>query len=188
MIDRRPLPNLFTIARLVAIPILWVLALQGRTRTVAVVLAIAISTDVIDGQLARRLGVKSDLGSHLDSIADHLLTASTVVWVCMLRPEFVAENWRILVAWGALALVTLIVGWVRFRRIGDLHLYSAKLAMVVGYVFVTLLLFTGDYPKWFFTLTVVLLFVAVGETLLVLLTTERWRRVGSYFAVGRGVP
>lgn len=181
MIDRRPIPNLFTVARLVAIPILWALALQGRTRTVAVVLAIAIFTDFIDGQLARRLRARTDFGSHLDSIADHLLTASTVAWVFMLRPEFVAENWRILAIWGAFALVTLAVGWIRFRRIGDLHLYSAKLAMVVGYVFATLLLYTGRYSEWFFALTVFLLFAGVLETLLVLLTADRWERIGSYF-------
>lgn len=182
-LERSQIPNIITATRIVALPVLWVLAAQGRTQILAVVLAVVISTDLVDGTLARWFDARSDLGSRLDSIADHMLTASVVIWLVWLEPEFIAENARVLLAWLALGLVTLAVGWARFRRIGDLHLYSAKAAMTLGYIFVVLLLYRGDYEPWFFAVTIGACFVGTGETLLVYLTRgDGWERPGSVFS------
>ena len=106
-------------------------------------------------------------------MADHLLLASTAAFLVLLKPEFVHEQRVPLAAWGLLALATLPVGWVRHRRLGNLHLYSAKLAGVVGYVFVVKLLLFESYSRTFFAAALGLAFVATGETLLVLLTRRQ---------------
>src|SRR5690606_25076377 len=104
------IPSMVTATRILALPALWILAAQGRTRALAVALAIVISTDFVDGTIARWLDARSDFGSRLDSIADHLLTASVVIWLVWLEPEFIAENARVLVAWLGFGAATLAVG------------------------------------------------------------------------------
>lgn len=67
------LANVFTLSRIVAIPVFGWLWATGHDEAALWVFAGAAITDVIDGFLARYLNQKSRLGSLLDPIADKLL-------------------------------------------------------------------------------------------------------------------
>jgi phosphatidylglycerophosphate synthase len=172
------LPNALTRARLAALPVLWVVALFQQPAALAVGTAAAAATDVADGILARRLGVASEKGGALDSLADHLLSISLLAWLLIFRPEFFREQLGPLLAWFAFALCVLAAGWVRHRQMVNLHLYSAKAAGTVGYVFGILLLFGGGYSPAFFAFTMALLWIAGAESLLVILTRDDLRSHG----------
>jgi len=76
------LPNLLTLSRIAAIPILVVLAALRSPNTDVIACAlfsIAGITDYFDGKLARDRGQSSDLGRMLDPIADKLLVAATLM-------------------------------------------------------------------------------------------------------------
>lgn len=67
------LPNVFSLARLMAAaPVAW-LIVSGRFGWALALLLVAGATDGIDGYLARRFGWKSAAGAYLDPIADKLL-------------------------------------------------------------------------------------------------------------------
>lgn len=169
----RLLPNQLTALRLVLIPVLWALALAGVPALVGPGLLLAAATDVADGMIARRTRTTTRFGSAFDSVADHLLSASTICFLFLLRPDFVREQIVPLSAWALLGIATLAYGSVRHRRLGNLHLYSAKLAGTVGYVFVATLFFFESYSRTFFAVALGLAFLATTETLLVLLTRSR---------------
>lgn len=169
----RLLPNQLTAARLALIPVLWTLALAGRPALVGPLLVLAAATDVLDGIVARRTHTATRFGSALDSVADHLLAATAVGMIVLLRPDFMREQWLPLALWALFGVVVLTVGWVRHRRLGNVHLYSAKLAGVVCYAFVATLFFFDGYSRAFFAAALGLAFLAAAETLLVLLTRTR---------------
>lgn len=163
----RPSPaDHLTAFRLLALPALWALALTGHGVALGIGLALAGLTDVLDGPVARRTGRSTRFGSQLDSIADLLLMGSTVAWMALLRPAFLVENAIALLVWAGIGIAALVVLWVRFGRFGDLHLYSAKAAGVVGYVFAVWLFIFGDYSPAFWALTIGLGILAASETLL----------------------
>jgi phosphatidylglycerophosphate synthase len=164
------LPGALTYARLAALPVLWVLALLQLPAALAVGTAAAALTDVLDGILARRLGVTSERGGALDSMADHLLSISLFAWLLMLRPEFFREQLVPLALWISFALFVLAVGWLRRGQMVNLHLFSTKVAGTVGYVFGVLLLFTGGYSVAVFAVAMALVWIAAAEALLVILT------------------
>jgi phosphatidylglycerophosphate synthase len=174
------LPDFITLSRLVLTPVLWILALLGERPLLGVLVAVAGFTDILDGFLARRLGRTSRWGSQLDSVADMVLVGSITIWLVMLRPDFFRDHGALLLTWAALALVTLLVGWFRFHRFADLHLYSAKAAGFVGYLFVIYLLMLDGPPAPFFYVAIAFAFAGTGETLLVMLTRSNVdERVGS---------
>ncbi len=162
-------PNLLTGLRLASIPALWVVAMQGRDHLLGYGLGLAFATDLIDGPLARRMGRTTEIGSRTDSLADHLLATSTVVWLFILRPSFFGEHSVPLLGWAALALFTLGVAWVRFRRFVDLHLYSAKVAVFLAYTMAVVMLATGHFYEWHFRAAFAAAIFAALESLAILL-------------------
>jgi cardiolipin synthase (CMP-forming) len=113
----RPLtiPNLIGYARLVAIPVFLVLALEssdGRTvATAALYLAIA-GGDYVDGLVARATGQYSRMGAILDPVVDRLtiLAGVVVCWRFELLPRWA------LAALVARELVTVVLAQVGLRR------------------------------------------------------------------------
>ena len=76
------LPNLLTLSRILAVPILVVLMWrQGPYEWLAAFLVFCIAglTDYLDGYLARAQGTVSKIGVFLDPIADKIMVAAVIV-------------------------------------------------------------------------------------------------------------
>lgn len=174
MIERfRRLPNQLTLLRLLLAVPLWIFALLGMRTLLGSFLALAGLTDVLDGYIARHEGRTSKFGSQLDSIADMILFFSIGIWLIMFRPEFFRDYGAVLLAWAALGIFTLAVGWVRFRRFGNLHLWSSKVAGFLGYMFTLYMLMFDGPAAPFFWIAISAAILATSEALLLLLTRSR---------------
>ena len=78
----RQLPNQLTVARIAAVPVLCLFIAMGNgwLRWLALLIYVAAAiTDWLDGFLARRMNMQSDLGKMLDPIADKLLVGLLIV-------------------------------------------------------------------------------------------------------------
>jgi len=86
----RQLPNAITIVRILCAPVfLWMLIADGGADGAlrwwaAVLFVVAIATDGIDGWIARRYEIVTDLGKLLDPIADKVLTGLAFVGLSIL--------------------------------------------------------------------------------------------------------
>jgi len=179
------IPNLLSLSRLLFfLPLLWLLALQGLTVILGLVLAVALCTDMLDGHLARRLGQVTALGAKLDSLADNSILLSACIWLLMLRPEVVSGRQGLVFCLSVLLWLALgVVGWLRFRRIANLHLYSDKIAAIIGGVFLVVSFVSGFHPGLFY-LAAGMSMVANAEGIVLLLTHDRVdEHMGSIFAV-----
>jgi CDP-diacylglycerol--glycerol-3-phosphate 3-phosphatidyltransferase len=82
--DALNIPNLLTMARVAAIPFfVWLLDSPTPVRGfwACIVFTGAAITDMLDGYLARKLGVVSVLGKFLDPLADKLIVMAALVWM-----------------------------------------------------------------------------------------------------------
>ena len=76
------LPNILTLSRIAAIPVLVLLVAVGAPITdvlASLLFGIAAITDYLDGRLAREMLQLSDFGRMLDPIADKLLIGATLM-------------------------------------------------------------------------------------------------------------
>ena len=86
----RQLPNTITIVRILCAPVfLWMLLVDGGADGplrwwAAVLFIVAIATDGIDGWIARRYEIVTDLGKLLDPIADKVLTGFAFIGLSIL--------------------------------------------------------------------------------------------------------
>ncbi|TFD58718.1 CDP-diacylglycerol--glycerol-3-phosphate 3-phosphatidyltransferase [Cryobacterium suzukii] len=83
-------PNLITVVRILLAPVfIWMLLADNGAHdalrwAAAVLFIIAIATDGIDGMIARRHNLVTDLGKILDPIADKILTGGALVCLSIL--------------------------------------------------------------------------------------------------------
>jgi cardiolipin synthase (CMP-forming) len=114
-------PNTLTLLRILAIPVVLVLLLEGEDAVAATVFVLAAVTDFLDGRLARRRGGAgtSHLGTVLDPVADKLMLSSVAV-VLAVRGLLPAPLVAILVGRDILTLLGSIVfrGKIRVNRVG----------------------------------------------------------------------
>jgi len=91
------LPNLLTLARIVAVPIIVVLLLDDSRSAgmwAAAVFGVAAATDAFDGWLARRWKAETVLGKFLDPLADKLIVMGALI---MLIPLGRVPAWAVFV-------------------------------------------------------------------------------------------
>ncbi|MBN1141369.1 MAG: CDP-diacylglycerol--glycerol-3-phosphate 3-phosphatidyltransferase [Deltaproteobacteria bacterium] len=92
---RLNLPNLLTLGRIAAIPVLVVLLLFDSRASgfwAAVIFGLAAITDWLDGYLARKWGVVTVLGKFLDPLADKLIVLAALI---MLIPHGRVPAWGV---------------------------------------------------------------------------------------------
>lgn len=172
--------------RLLLVPVIWVVALLGNGGLVGVGLLVAAATDFFDGYLARRLGQESARGARLDSLADNLLLVSAMVWIQLLHPEILRENTVLVVTAFGVYLTSLAVGLIKFHQLGNLHLYSSKVAGGALYSFAVITLVAGAYEPPLLWLAAAAFIVSSAETLLAQLVLSAVdESMGSIFLVLR---
>jgi phosphatidylglycerophosphate synthase len=166
----KTIPNLLTALRLLLLPVLWGLALLKWPVPLAIGMIISFLTDTLDGFIARRFNVTSAFGSKFDSLADNLLIPSTVIWLVILRPEVLTDHPILCAVAVATYGSSLLVGWIKFKRFANLHLYSKKAAGVLSYAFIVHALLAGRYNAWLFYIAISLFILASVEGLILQLT------------------
>src|SRR2546425_7210428 len=141
------LPNLLTLSRLAAIPLLMALLLlsfPGPDQVAAALFIVFSFTDTLDGQIARRRGMVSDLGKFLDPLADKLLVLSVLI---VLVQEGLVAAWVVVVIFSRELLITILrsVGASQGHVIGAAPLGKTKTATQMAAV--TLLILQRPYPE-----------------------------------------
>ena len=152
--------------RLLLIPVIWWVAFLGDGRLVALGLLVAGASDFLDGYIARRLKQESTRGARLDSLADNLLLMSAAIWFQLLHPEILRENAVVVTVTAGIYVSSLAVGWLKFRHLGNLHLYSSKVAGGLLYSFALATLVVGIYSPLLLWLAAIAFMVSSAETLL----------------------
>jgi cardiolipin synthase len=79
------IPNLITLLRIILVPVVVILLIQGSFLKALMVFIVAGLSDALDGFLARVLNQQTTLGAYLDPIADKALLASTFITLSVLH-------------------------------------------------------------------------------------------------------
>lgn len=126
------IPNLLSMFRLLLIPVIaWLYCEEENYPLTAGALVLSGVTDVVDGFVARRFDMVSDLGKVLDPVADKL--TQTVALGCLLL-RFHSLRWLL----GVLVVketIMAVMGILVIRRTGAVHsaAWHGKLATCILY-------------------------------------------------------
>jgi cardiolipin synthase (CMP-forming) len=133
------IPNLITIARVLMVPVaIWAMISAKYDLAFAIFVVAGIS-DGVDGYLARRLQMKTELGAYLDPLADKALLVSIYVVLSILQliPVWLA----IAVATRDILIVTaVILSWLMDKPLVMKPLMISKVNTVAQITFAGLIL------------------------------------------------
>lgn len=161
--------NAITLYRLLAAPVLLVLAFNNSFHLFKWLLAVSFFTDAIDGILARRAHVSSRLGARLDSVADDLTVLVAVVALFLYKPQFIQEQLPVFVFVFILFIAQATLALVRYGKISSFHTYLAKVAAILQGFFLIAFFFTGPVLPLFYSAAVVTAIQIIEEIVIVLL-------------------
>lgn len=77
--------NMITVLRVILVPIFVIYMINGRTLASLVIFSIASVSDALDGFIARVFHQKSNLGAHLDPLADKLLLTTAYIILAIFK-------------------------------------------------------------------------------------------------------
>jgi phosphatidylglycerophosphate synthase len=131
-VQMKNIPNLITIARILGTLVL--LVVEPFSGQFLMIYFLCGISDVLDGMIARKMNAASKNGQVLDSIADLFMVT---VLLSIFIPNFKLPLWGI--SWIAVIavvrLVSLGVGFVRYKQPAFLHTYANKLTGIALFSF-----------------------------------------------------
>lgn len=171
--DLKKISNQITLLRFLFLFLMWLGVFQEKpTYYLAFGLILCGITDFLDGFLARKLNQITEIGSRLDSWADNFLLISGIIWTVMLMPEIFTDNKLVFLLTLGAYITFLLIGFIKFGRFANLHLYLSKLSTVILYLFLVHAFFIGIYSKNLFYFTIGISFISAIEGIIIFLTSS----------------
>ena len=128
------IPNLITVMRLMLVPVVVAMIAAHAWLGAFAVFAVAGVSDGLDGFIARRFDLRSELGAYLDALADKALLMSIFVTLAV---ELVVPGWIaiLVVSRDVMILGAVLVSWVLHKPVQIRPLWISKLNTAVQITF-----------------------------------------------------
>jgi cardiolipin synthase len=158
------LPNLITIGRILLVPVV-VWAIASREMQIAfLVFLIAGVSDAVDGFLAKRFDMTSELGAHLDPLADKVLIVS--IYIALGITEAIPRWIVILVVSRDILIVGgVMLAWFLGKPVRVRPVLVSKLNTVAQIVFACLVLASLAFGATFEMVQDVIMVIVAALTL-----------------------
>jgi len=140
------LPNILSLSRAVLMPVLFYLVFnitEANFKALFVVVYIVAGlTDSLDGYIARRYDICTDLGSNLDSYADILYYLGSAVFVYVLAKQALIDNIYFFIFTIAMFIMEIVISTLKFEKPLFIHTVLSKFSGFMVFVTVIVAVFT----------------------------------------------
>jgi cardiolipin synthase (CMP-forming) len=159
------IPNFITIARVMSVPVIFWLLLSGENKIAFFVFLCAGISDAVDGYLAKRFDLRTELGAILDPLADKLLLVSLFIALGVSKE---LPLWLVLavVSRDILIVMAVLVSWLMDQPVDIKPLTISKANTVVQIVLVATVLADQAFTLGLAQARLVLVWITGALTLL----------------------
>lgn len=139
------IPNLLSLVRIILIPIfMWAYCVKKDSTLTAVLLLASGLTDSLDGIIARKFNMISDLGKALDPIADKLTQGTMLLCLITRYPLMLLPFILLLIKEASVGITSLVV----IRKTGAVHgaVWHGKITTCLLYAMMVLHVLWNEIP------------------------------------------
>ena len=169
-------PNSLSFARIIFLPVLFLLTYLKMDFTFLVLYILVGSTDYFDGKIARRWNQTSEFGKTIDSVADLFFYLGTLAMIYFWFPYIVFGNMNILIVFFVFFIASFAVSWIKLGKPILMHTNLLRLNAVLVFFLVVvsfLVIFLGigeeTIPVYFGTVILAIYILAFAEEILIFL-------------------
>ncbi len=169
------IPNLISYFRILLIPvIIWAYCVKGNGVVTAIAVAVSALTDVLDGKIARRFNMVTDIGKALDPVADKL-TQAAMMYCLLAKYELMLPAFIILIVKEIFMAITALAETKVSQQVNS-ALWYGKACTVTLYAAMLVLLFFPELPLAFAN-TLIIISIAAMVISTVLYGIHRFKRI-----------
>lgn len=138
------IPNFITIGRLILVPLVIVMIVNQRWQPAFIIFVLAGISDAVDGFIAKRFGMASELGAYLDPVADKALIVSIYITLAMVGA---IPSWLVIlvVSRDIMIVSAVILSWVMENPVEISPFIVSKLNTAAQIVFAAVVLGSGAF-------------------------------------------
>lgn len=170
------IPQLLILFRLLLAPIILGLAFfVGSTANITIVtlMYLGLLSDVLDGIVARKLGLSSERLRRMDSQTDMIFWLSLGIATWLLHPQLIADNRWPIYSILLMELMCYVISWIKFGKETCTHAFLSKmwgLSLLVA--FTALIGFNHAGIPFYICITLGL--ISHIDVILIVLILPRW--------------
>jgi len=158
------LPNLITLVRLLLTPMAVTMIVSQRFVAAFLIFVAAGASDAVDGFIARRFDLRSELGSYLDPLADKALVNSMYIALAMIGVVWPALA-ILVVSRDLMILAAVMISWLLGKPVEIRPVWISKFNTLAQIAFAALALGARAFGYDDSTLRDMLAWVVAGSTL-----------------------
>ncbi len=140
------IPNLLSLFRLLLIPvIIWLYLVKQDARAATGVIVLSDATDVLDGIIARKCNMVSDLGKILDPIADKLTQGTLIVCLSFKYPLMLP----LAILFVLKEIIMASLGAITIKKHDSVNSakWHGKVNTIILYAVIIIMVFFPELPK-----------------------------------------
>ena len=166
------IPNILSLYRLLSFPFVMLLIFYGKYNLFVFFMWLNLTTDILDGWIARRLNLVSETGARLDGLADtatYILGLTGMVFYKWTDIQPLAGLFYVFIG---LFIISRIFSLLKLGRFYGFQTYTGKAAGYIHGSFFLVLFIFGFY-KWYYMLMIVSGFIVFIENILITFFLDR---------------
>ena len=148
------IPNFLSLYRLLMCPVILYWGINRQEQLFSVFLVINLITDVLDGWIARKFNMQTELGARLDSIADFGTYIVAISGIFFFKASDFQPYLGSFSVFIFLLIFAHILSLVKFKRLPSLHLYSWKIGGYIEGAFFIVLFTFGFYAVFYYVMII----------------------------------
>jgi cardiolipin synthase len=176
------IPNVLSLYRLFSFPFIMIFIFLGHEKLFTFFIWFNLTTDILDGWIARKLNQVTDAGIMLDGLADTGTYTLAIIGMFQFKWPDIQPYAIWFIIFVLMLLSARLYTLIRFKRFFGFQTYGGKAAAYIhGSFFLVLFLF-GFY-KWFYFLMILSGYIVFAETIVItaLLDKEKSNVKGLYW-------
>ena len=160
------LPNILSLYRLLSFPFVLLLILTGKYNLFVFFMWLNLTTDILDGWLARRLNQVTETGAMLDGLADtatYILGLSGIFIFKWIDFEPFSVTFFVFLA---LFIISRFFSFIKLGRFYGFQTYGGKIAGYIHGSFLLVLFLLGFYT-WFYWIMIISGYLVFSENIII---------------------
>ena len=178
------IPNVITSYRLFMAPVILYFIISGQENLFAIFLVINLLTDAIDGYIARRFKMETEIGARLDAFADYFTYVLVFIGLFVFKMDDLRPYLVSALIFISMLVLTVIVSLIRFRKFHSYHTIIEKSGGYVQAIFFICLFTIGLIaPLYYFMIVLGILGAIETIAIDMLLPEMRSDTLGLYWVI-----